>query len=950
MEELEEGEGAGVIGSSSEFHADEHPMELESQLEEEEREVDDEGKGTTTANTTANIEGEEEDDDDEDEEEEGYKFRFSDDMDPLAFTKEDASGLQPYEQFQRLEHHYEALAAKKRKARLQPIPQGEVPVAKKPRQQQEDVSGATMEEIMELMNYGSRRRSRKPKRRGRRKGSRNKVSPEVTRKLGDATLHYAHGRYGEAIGVFYEVIRLSPNLPDPYHRLGLIYNEMGDKKRALDFYMIAAHLTPKDASFWKLLVTWSIEQGDTGQARYCLSKAITADPEDINLRFHRASLYVELGDYLKAADSYEQISQLCPDNVNVLQTAAQLYKKSGQSELAVRILESYLRNCCKEPDLNVVDILASLHMEGNAHKKALEHIEHAQQVYCTGKEMPLCLRTKAGICHIHLGNFVKAEALLNVLRHENLHDHPQLIIEIGDSLMNHGHYESALEYYMMLVGDDVKNNSCLYLKIAECCSCLGKRLQSIDYFYRALDKLENTVDARLALSSLLLEENKDDEAISVLCPPKESESLFNLNLNAAKPWWLNGKIKLRLSQIYKAKGLLEAFVDVIFPVVRETLFLETIQQKVRPRKRLSKSVLSERIKILDHVRTDTVFHGFRPVASASDLSRASRAKKLLKKKEAKRAAALAAGIEWISDDSEDESPQQAPRELPLPNLLRDAEHHYLIIELCKSLLSLKKYWEALEIINLTLKLASNVLSVERNEELRTLGAQIAYNIADPAHGFDYARYIVNQRPYSFSAWNCYYKVISKLDSRYSKHNKFLHTMRTKHKSCVPLTLIFGHQFTMISQHQAAVREYLEAHKLMPDIPLINLCAGTALINLALGHRLQNKHQSVVQGLAFLFNNLQLCRYGQEALYNIARAYHHVGLVSLAAVNYEKVLTMHESDCPMPNLPNEKPDGLASPKPGYCDLRREAAYNLHLIYKKSGAIDLARQILKDHCVI
>nr|XP_027127071.1 uncharacterized protein LOC113743291 [Coffea arabica] len=82
-------------------------------------------------------------------------------MDPLAFTKEDASGLQPYEQFQRLEHDYEALAAKKRKARLQAIPQGEVPAAKKPRQRQEDVSGATMEEIMELMNYGSRRRSRK---------------------------------------------------------------------------------------------------------------------------------------------------------------------------------------------------------------------------------------------------------------------------------------------------------------------------------------------------------------------------------------------------------------------------------------------------------------------------------------------------------------------------------------------------------------------------------------------------------------------------------------------------------------------------------------------------------------------------------------------------------------------------------------------------------------------
>ena len=54
---------------------------------------------------------------------------------------------------------------------------------------------------------------------------------------------------------------------------------------------------------------------------YCLSKAITADPADINLRFHRASLYVELGDYQKAAESYEQISRLCPDDVEAIKTA-----------------------------------------------------------------------------------------------------------------------------------------------------------------------------------------------------------------------------------------------------------------------------------------------------------------------------------------------------------------------------------------------------------------------------------------------------------------------------------------------------------------------------------------------------------------------------------------------------------------------------------------------------
>ncbi|GFY99697.1 hypothetical protein Acr_13g0010970 [Actinidia rufa] len=321
------------------------------------------------------------DDDDDDEEddndEDTYTLRFDEEDDPLAFAEDDSSGIQPYQQFERLENHYEALADKKRKALASNHHHSETPVKKS---RQEDFAGASMEAIMEMMNYGLRRKSRKCKKRGRRKGSKNKLNPEVTRKLGDATLHYAHGvmkrvqanqklqswrkdgekkmleteertrgavnrtvqqkinkdagnsgeaeattddsyKIEEAICVLKEVVRIAPNLPDPYHTLGLVYNAVGNKKKALNFYMLAAHLTPKDPSLWKLLVTWSIEQGNAGQAMYCLSKAITADPADIDLRFHRASLYVELGDYQKAAESYEQISRLCPDDVEAIKTA-----------------------------------------------------------------------------------------------------------------------------------------------------------------------------------------------------------------------------------------------------------------------------------------------------------------------------------------------------------------------------------------------------------------------------------------------------------------------------------------------------------------------------------------------------------------------------------------------------------------------------------------------------
>ncbi|MBA0657123.1 hypothetical protein Goklo_009431 [Gossypium klotzschianum] len=487
----------------------------------------------------------------------------------------------------------------------------------------------------------------------------------------------------------------------------------------------------------------------------------------------------------------------------------------------------------------------------------------------------------------------------------------------------------------------------------------------------ALERLENNVDARLNLASLLIEDSKEDEAISLLSPP-QSFDLQNINKNSdtSKSWWLNGKIKLKLCNIYRAKGMMEDFVNTILPLVQESLYIESLGIKIKVRRRLRDSDLFERVKKVDDRQTDGVFCGSRPMVTAADRLKASRARKLLQKKaalkEEKKAAALAAGLDWHSDDANDESEEEHFKEPPLVNLLKDEEQQDLIIDLCKALESLERYYEALDIIKLVLKSGHNFFPVEKQQQLRSLGAQMAYYTMDSKHGFDCIKHIVQQHPYSITAWNCYYKVLPRYSSPYllisvyfyclrsgkcySRHCKFLRFFRSKHKDCIPPIVISGHQFTVLSHHQDAAREYLEAYKLLPENPLINLCVGTALINLTLGLRLQNKHQCIAQGLAFLYNNLRLCENSQEALYNIGRACHHVGLVTLAVSYYEKVLAMKEKDHPIPKLPNENWDHAVEnhKKDGYCDLRREAAFNLHLIYRKCGAMDLARQVLKDHC--
>ena len=71
-----------------------------------------------------------------------------------------------------------------------------------------------------------------------------------------------HLRYSvfilQAISLLHQVVLQAPHLPDAYHTLGLVYSAVGDADKALGFYMLAAHLVPKDSSLWKKLISCSM--------------------------------------------------------------------------------------------------------------------------------------------------------------------------------------------------------------------------------------------------------------------------------------------------------------------------------------------------------------------------------------------------------------------------------------------------------------------------------------------------------------------------------------------------------------------------------------------------------------------------------------------------------------------------------------------------------------------
>lgn len=838
--------------------------------------------------------------------------------------------------------NYESLAEKKRKAVA--AHQNEGPSKK---QKETEVIGASFDEIMEAMNYGSKRKSRKRKRKGRPKGSRGNGDPEAKKLLGEATLCYATGDYEKAVKLLTECIRRNPT-HDAYHTLGLVYNAKGDKKRAIYAYMLATKSVtrPKETSLWKSLLSWFLDQGNSAAVNYYLPKAVATDPEDISLKFLGASHYTELQEYEKAAKLYEQIHQLCPDNSDACISAAELYKQCGKVECSLVALENYLTHYPTGGDPRIISMLVSICIENGEYSRALQHIKK----YCSGKEFSFDLTAKAGICYLHLGDLDNAKALFGAFHLENANDFTEPIIEIADTFKKLEHYESALHYYLMLERKLGPASGTLNLKIAECYLSLRKMDEAITFFCKAIPLLEHSVEARLTLASLLLEKEKDKEAILFLSPPN-SEFGLKTACNIPEKWWNEEKVQLKLANIYRAKDMIQEFVDTFYPLVYRSLTSEAPKKLA---KKLPKRVLLERAKMLDDGQTDNPFQGFKPVANVTDRRKAARAKRVLQRrselKEEMKTKTLAAGLDWKSEDSEDEF--RIPlhkKKPPTPKLLKDEENHQLFVDLTKALASLGRYEEAFDVCKLTLRFASDILSSERRDSITALGAQLACKIQDAKRGCSFLRHFLHQHPSKMAAWSYYYKALSKLEIAPSTNSRFLLHARNQQKDCIPPIIIAGHQFCEICQYQVAAREYLEAYKLRPNCPLINLCIGTALINLAFDIRLKNKHQCVLQGLAFLYNNLRLCGNSQEALYNIARAYQNVGLVSLAASYYEKVLTTMEKDCPIPSFPHENQCAQIR-KPGYCDLRREAAYNLHLIYKASGAFDLARQVLQDHCTV
>ncbi|GAA5826171.1 hypothetical protein JCM11251_007193 [Rhodosporidiobolus azoricus] len=167
---------------------------------------------------------------------------------------------------------------------------------------------------------------------------------------------------------------------------------------------------------------------------------------------------------------------------------------------------------------------------------------------------------------------------------------------------------------------------------------------------------------------------------------------------------------------------------------------------------------------------------------------------------------------------------------------------------------------------------------------------------------------------------------------------------------------YGNMLNISQSHQIAIIYLLRAYELDKKQPLINLAIASAYLQRAMSRKTDNRQHQIAQAFAFLDQYRRLRGPGQEAEYNLARAFHHLGIQGHAVKHYENVLRMPSASSPFasasfPYSEHMAVDGDSAPprppqkneKYASADFRKTAAYNLMTLYAMSNLPELARGV-------
>ncbi|XP_071481355.1 general transcription factor 3C polypeptide 3-like [Diadema antillarum] len=267
------------------------------------------------------------------------------------------------------------------------------------------------------------------------------------------------------------------------------------------------------------------------------------------------------------------------------------------------------------------------------------------------------------------------------------------------------------------------------------------------------------------------------------------------------------------------------------------------------------------------------------------------------------------------------------------SVVSKSEWFGLIQKLCHSLGAAKRCGDAQDIISKTLD--SNLFEKEgdKQKKLKFMLVCATFLNGNFDKAFNNIRDFVTKGGDKTNLMNLFSLIVT--NSVGTRHHRFCLRLTIRlYSDSQALSVINGHNALHTSSYKHAIGEYARAYHHDPSDPFLSLCLGICLFALASRRFTLNKDSIIAQGFSCLRQYQRLRGDTQETNYNIGRALQQVALNYLAVHYYHKALTLP------PIIP-------ADPR---FNLQPQIAFNLSLIYRQSGNVEMARELLHTYCVI
>jgi general transcription factor 3C polypeptide 3 (transcription factor C subunit 4) len=781
---------------------------------------------------------------------------------------------------------------------------------------------------------------------------------QAKKKLGEANLMFAMQKYDEAITLLKEVIRQAPNAADPYNTMGLVYEELGDELKALNLFMVAAHITPKQIDLWRRVASMSIKHGLIPQAEYCLGQVIRRDKEDIDARFERALLFIRLGQERKAVEGLEYVRKLKPDHAEATRQLARAYYRMGQINQAIQLLVGFWSKFPDSTDLTHVNVLAELlTIKAQELKEGWDQVlkvleKAGKELLPNDAQLPIDLQIKEAMARINLGDQSQGISQLQTLLMCPVESHGDLYLIAATALEEvPGGDDLALPFLESLAMNPTTASLEVWYRLAENRKRQGGLEGAIavwDSVYDSPDLRHHLqlVEAVLACAEMLEEVGQLDRAAEVLDRVKILLSGPLSAPYAATQVFQDGNEGERLvrqARVVKACGRSDLLIPMVLPSVASTLnafiALETTTTSA-PGKRNNRN--GNENEDNSHNPSAAVFLGHKwdrrrrrgkgsqpsavdeepPTVDYGPPETGAASQPLLLQVLTERLSSIITPYQWLTASM-------------ITSLLRKDEYfRLLLVDTTRSLLDCGYAYEAKELATAAVNiLGKRSPNRRKRDTMRLLMSEACIAIGEHSLAVSSLKAPAARWPSSPAVWNVLTRILLVLEigPRTRPTFKFVSPLRQKNPDSLPLALIQGHSFLQGGMYGEAISEYSEAYALAPREPLVLFCLAIAFLNYAASKHVPDRHAAVMYAFSFLEE------YGRERLdpvevsYNAGRAAQLLSLNFLAVPLYEKALeTFHDE-----RVDSNDVEFSVAP---------EAAYNLAMLLRASGAHDLAREVL------